>query len=50
MTCYSIEPGDRITVKGFGFLSVAKNMSENLGKYKSRNLSGKYSQKRLDHA
>ena len=39
---YSIEPRDRIYVKGYGFLSFAKNM----GKY----LSNKYGQKRLDGA
>ena len=36
---YSIEPRDRIYVKGYGFLSFAKNM----GKI----LSNKYGQKRL---
>ena len=39
---YSIEPRDRIYVKGYGFLSFAKNMS--------KNLSNKYSQKLLDTA
>ena len=39
---YSIEPRDRIYVKGYGFLSFAKNMDENL--------SNKYGQKRLDKA
>ena len=27
---YSIEPRDRICVKGYGFLSFAKNISKNL--------------------
>ena len=27
---YSIEPRDRIYVKGYGFLSFAKNISKNL--------------------
>ena len=36
---YSIEPRDRIYVKGYGFLSFAKNMG--------KNLSNKYGQKRL---
>ena len=40
---YSIEPTDRIYVKGYGFLSFAKNM---MGK----NLSNKYGQKLLDRA
>ena len=39
---YSIEPRDRIYVKGYGFLSFAKNMG--------KNLSNKYGQKRLDSA
>ena len=34
---YSLEPRDRVYVKGYGFLSFAKNM-------------GKYGQKRLDTA
>ena len=39
---YSIEPRDRIYVKGYGFLSFAKNMG--------KNLSNKYCQKVLDSA
>ena len=39
---YSIEPRDRIYVKGYGFLSFAKNMG--------KNLSNKYSQKLLNTA
>ena len=39
---YSIEPRDRIYVKGYGFLSFAKNMR--------KILSNKYGQKRLDSA
>ena len=39
---YSIEPKDRIYVKGCGFLSFAKNMGNNL--------SSKYGQKCLDSA
>ena len=38
----SIEPRDIIYVKGYGFLSFAKNMG--------KSLSNKYSQKRLDSA
>ena len=37
---YSIEPRGRIYVKGYGFLSFAKNMGQNL--------SNKYGQKLLD--
>ena len=39
---YSIEPGDRIHLTGYGFLSFAENMG--------KNLSNKYGQKRLDSA
>ena len=39
---YSIEPRDRICVKGYGFLSFAKNMG--------KSLSNKYGQKLLDSA
>ena len=39
---YSIEPRDRIYVKGYGFLSFAKNID--------KNLSNKYSQKFIDTA
>ena len=41
MRC-SIEPRDRIYVKGYGFLSLAKNMG--------KSLSNKYSKKLLDSA
>ena len=37
---YSIEPRDRMYIKGYGFLSFAKNMS--------KNLNNKYSQKLFD--
>ena len=37
---YSIEPRDRRYVKGYGFLSFAKNIG--------KNISSKYSQKRVD--
>ena len=39
---YSIEPRDRIYVKGYGCLSFAKNMG--------KSLSNKYCQKLLDSA
>ena len=39
---YSIEPQDRIYVKGYGFLSFAKNMD--------KSLSNKYGQRLLDSA
>ena len=39
---YSIEPRNRIYVKGYGFLSLAENMG--------KSLSDKYGQKRLESA
>ena len=45
MTRYSVQPRDRIFVKGCGFLSFARNIGKNI----SKNVSGKYSQKLLDH-
>ena len=39
---YSVQPRDRIYVKGYGFLPFAKNIS--------KNLSNKYGQKLLDGA
>ena len=50
MTRYSVQSRDFIIVKGYEFLSFAKNMGKNIGKNISKNLSGKYSQKLLDHA
>ena len=49
MMRYSVEPRDRIFVKGYGFLSFAKNKGKNIGKKINKNLSSKYSQKFLDH-
>ena len=39
---YSIQPRDRINVKGYGFLSFAKNLG--------KSISNKYGQKVLDSA
>ena len=39
---YSIEPRDRIYVKGYGFLSFAKNMGTHATKV-AKKLSNKYS-------
>ena len=50
MTRYSVEARDRIFVKRYGFLSLAKNIFRNIGKYISKNLSSRYSQKLLDHS
>ena len=35
---YSIEPRDRIYVKGYGFLSFAKNIGKNLSNKHGKNL------------
>ena len=43
MTRHSLQPGDQIFVKGYGFMSFAKNMDRNIGKNISINLGKKYS-------
>ena len=50
MKRYSVQPRDRIFVKGYGFLSFAKNVGRSVGKNISKILSGKYCQRRLDNA
>ena len=50
MTRYSVLSRDRIFVKGYVFVSFAKNMGKNIGKNISKNLNSKYSQKPLDYA
>ena len=40
---YSAEPRDLIFVKGYEFLSFAKNMGKNIGKNISKILRGEYS-------
>ena len=50
MMRYSVQPRDRIFVKGYGFLSLAKNMGKNIGKNISKNVSSKYSQNLIEHA
>ena len=49
MTQYSVQPRYRIFIKGYGFLSFAKNIVEINGKNISENLFGKYSQNLFDH-
>ena len=34
MTPYFIEPRDLLFIKVYGYLSFAKNMSKNIGKYR----------------
>ena len=46
ITRYSLQPRDQIFLKGGRVLSFAKNMSKTVNK----NVSGKCSQKSLDHA
>ena len=43
MTRYAVKPRDRILANGYGFLSFAKDMGNNIGKNISKILSGKYS-------
>ena len=50
MVHYSVQPRDRLFVKGYGFLSFAKIMGKNIDGNISKKVSSKYSQKRLDHA
>ena len=50
MTCYSVQPRDRIFIKGYGFLSFAKTMGKYIGKNINKMLSNKYSQKLSDYA
>ena len=50
MRRYSVQSRDQIFVKGYEFLSFARNMCKSIAKNKSKNVSSKYSQKLLDHA
>ena len=50
MTRYSVQPRDRIFVKGYKFLSFAKCIVQSISKNVSKNLSHKYTQTLLDHA
>ena len=43
MAIYSVQPRDQIIVKGYGFLSFAKNMGKTIAKNISKNVSAKYS-------
>ena len=43
MARYSVQPRDRIFVKGYRLLSFAKTMSKNIGKNVSKILSSIYS-------
>ena len=47
--CYSIEPRERRYVKGYGFLSFARNQGTHSTKV-AKNLSNKYGQKLADSA
>ena len=50
MACYSIQTRDRILVKGYQFLTFARNMGKNFGQNVNKNISSTYSLKLLDHA
>ena len=47
---YWIAPKDQIFAKGYGFLSLTKNMGKNIGKNISKNVKCKCPQKFLDGA
>ena len=47
--CYSVEPGYRVYVKGYGFLSFAKTMDTHATKV-AKNLINEYGQNLLDSA
>ena len=47
--CYSIEPREKRYVKGYGFLSFARNIGTHAAKV-AKNMSNKYSQKLVDSA
>ena len=47
---YSFQPRNRISVKGCRFLSFPNSIDTNVDENISKNLTGKYSQKLLDHA
>ena len=48
MMRYSFQPRDQIFVKGYGFLSLGKNMGKKIGENISQNLISKRSHKFLD--
>ena len=50
MARYSVQPRERMFVKGYGFLYFAKNISKNIGKNVSHKLNSKNGQKLVDHA
>ena len=50
MTHYLVQPRDGKFIKGYGFLSFAKNMGRNVARNISKNLSSKNSQKVIDQA
>ena len=47
--CYSIEPRERRYLKGYGFLSFARNLGTHATKV-AKNLNNKYGQKLADSA
>ena len=49
MTRYLSQPRDQMFVKGYGFLSFAKNMRRIIGKNISKSLNSKFTETLLDH-
>ena len=50
MVGHSVQPRDRIFVKGYKFFYFAKNIGKYIGKSITKNLNGKCYRKRFDHA
>ena len=48
MMRYSVQPRGRIFLKGYRFLSFARNTGKNVGENMSKKLSSKYRQKLID--
>ena len=40
---YSIQPTNRLFIKGYAFLSFGRNMGKNVGKNINKNVSSKHS-------
>ena len=47
---YSVQPRNKIFLKGYRFLSFSKTMGKNIGKNISKNLSDKYRRICLEQA
>ena len=50
MTLHSVQTRNLTFAKCHGFLSIAKNIDQNIGKNANENVNVKYSKKFFDHA